>query len=133
MCHQLRGWCLSWTLPSLQDFYDLTMAYFRNAKADNVVHAEIFFDPQTHTARGVPLSQVIEGIARAQQEAEQSLGISSGLILCFLRDQGPQKAMQTLNEVRASPKALHPDPTCHWPSTQCSLPREPTLGSMYAA
>ena len=93
-------------LPSLQDFYDLTMAYFRRARADNVVHAEIFFDPQTHTARGIPLRQVIQGIARAQQEAEQSLGVSSGLILCFLRDQGPQKAMQTLTEVGASAKEI---------------------------
>ena len=75
------------------------MAYFTRAKADNIVHAEIFFDPQTHTARGVPLSQVIQGIARAQQEAEQTLGVSSGLILCFLRDQGAEKAMQTLTEV----------------------------------
>ena len=90
--------CLS-CVSSLQDFYDLSMAYFRKAKADNIVHAEIFFDPQTHTMRGVPLSQVFQGIARAQKEAEQSLGISSGLIMCFLRDQGPEKAMQTLAEV----------------------------------
>lgn len=86
-------------VSSLQDFYDLSMAYFRRAKADNIVHAEIFFDPQTHTVRGVPLSQVFQGLARAQKEAEQCLGISSGLIMCFLRDQGPEKAMQTLTEV----------------------------------
>jgi len=88
---------------SVQDFYDLTMAYLQRAKIDNVVHTEIFFDPQTHTARGVPLDWVIKGIARARKEGEQSLGISSGLILCFLRDQGAQKAMQTLNEVWTFP------------------------------
>ncbi|CAK0785348.1 hypothetical protein CVIRNUC_008555 [Coccomyxa viridis] len=81
-----------------QDFYDLTMAYLRRAKADNVVHTEIFFDPQTHTQRGVPLKCVIEGIHRAQEEGQRTLGITSCLILSFLRDLGPEAAMQTLNE-----------------------------------
>ncbi len=98
-------------MPSLQDFYDLTMAYFRRAKADNIVHTEIFFDPQTHTLRNIPLRQVIQGIARAQKEAEHTLGISSGLIMCFLRDQGPEKALQTLIEVGAS---RHPMRTLHF-------------------
>ena len=96
----------------LQDFYDLAMAYFRRAKADNLVHAEIFFDPQTHTMRDVPLRQVIQGIARAQKEAEESLGISSGLIMCFLRDQGPEKALQTLTEVSTSCEVWLRAPHC---------------------
>ena len=75
------------------------MAYLRRAKADNVVHTEIFFDPQTHTQRGVPLKCVIEGIHRAQEEGQRTLGITSCLILSFLRDLGPEAAMQTLNEV----------------------------------
>jgi adenosine deaminase len=94
----------------LQDFYDLTMAYLRRAKADNVVHAEIFFDPQTHTQRGIALGDVIAGISRAQKEAEQSLGMSSHLILSFLRDQGPQAALQTLAEVDTS--LCTPEHTC---------------------
>jgi adenosine deaminase len=68
-----------------QDFYDLAMAYFRRAQADGVVHAELFFDPQTHTARGVAFETVLAGLERAAQEAHASLGISSRLILCFLR------------------------------------------------
>ena len=83
----------------LQDFYDLTMAYLQRAKADNVVHTEIFFDPQTHTQRGIALNDVIRGIHQALKEAERSLGITSCLILCFLRDLGPEAAMQTLDEV----------------------------------
>ena len=75
------------------------MAYLRRAKADNVVHTEIFFDPQTHTQRGVPLKCVIEGIHQAQEEGQRTLGITSCLILSFLRDLGPEAAMQTLNEV----------------------------------
>jgi adenosine deaminase len=68
-----------------QDFYDLTWAYLERAKTDNVVHTEIFFDPQTHTARGVLLATVIAGITRALDDAGRRLGISSGLIMCFLR------------------------------------------------
>src|SRR5215831_16641761 len=58
-----------------EDFEDMAMAYFRRARADNVVHAEIFFDPQTHTARGVPLSEVIGGLARACQRAQDELSV----------------------------------------------------------
>jgi adenosine deaminase len=68
-----------------QDFYDLTWAYLERAKTDNIVHTEIFFDPQTHTARGVLLATVIAGITRALDDAGRRLGISSGLIMCFLR------------------------------------------------
>ncbi len=68
-----------------QDFYDLTWAYFEKAKNDNIVHAEIMFDPQTHTTRGVSFEAVINGINRAQVDAENKFGISSKLIMSFLR------------------------------------------------
>ena len=79
-----------------QDFFDLAMAYFRRAAADRIVHAELFFDPQTHTARGVPMQTVIAGLARACNTAEAELGISSALILCFLRHLSEADAFQTL-------------------------------------
>src|SRR5690242_14480020 len=68
-----------------QDFYDMTAAYLRRAAADNVRHAEIFFDPQTHTARGVAFSAVINGIHRALQDAQAQWRMSGSLIMCFLR------------------------------------------------
>ena len=77
-----------------QDFYDMTMAYLQRAVADNVRHTEIFFDPQTHTARGVPMAAVINGIHRACQEAPG--GISASLILCFLRHLSEEDAFATL-------------------------------------
>src|SRR6218665_3835010 len=67
------------------DFHDMAWAYFLRAKADNVVHTEIFFDPQTHPARGVPIATVINGLSSACDRARAELGISSALILCFLR------------------------------------------------
>ncbi|RMX04082.1 adenosine deaminase [Corticibacter populi] len=79
-----------------QDFYDMAMAYLRCAHADRVVHAEIFFDPQTHTARGVPMQIVIEGLHRACVDAGQELGISAVLILCFLRHLSEDDALATL-------------------------------------
>ena len=66
-----------------QDFYDLTMAYFRKCKQDNVVHTEIFADPQTHLSRGVSMKTIIDGITRARRDAEREFGISSYLIVCF--------------------------------------------------
>ncbi len=81
-----------------QDFYELTLAYFRRARDDNVRHAEIFFDPQAHTNRGVPFATVINGITRGQQEAAAQLGVTSKLILCFLRDLSADEAMATLEE-----------------------------------
>lgn len=81
-----------------QDFYDMTLAYLRKAASQNVKHAEMFFDPQTHTSRGVPFAVVIRGMRRAQEEAEASLGISSGLILCFLRHLSEDDALKTLDE-----------------------------------
>ena len=79
-----------------QDFYDMARAYLKRAAADNVLHAEIFFDPQTHTARGVPIEVVVAGLHRACVDAEAELGISSALILCFLRHLSEDDALQTL-------------------------------------
>ncbi|MCB9574294.1 MAG: adenosine deaminase [Kofleriaceae bacterium] len=78
------------------DFHAMTMAYLRRAHADNVVHAEIFFDPQTHTARGVPMGVVIGGIRRALDDARRDLGLTSELILCFLRHLSEDDAFATL-------------------------------------
>ena len=81
-----------------QDFYDMAWAYFGRAKADGVVRAELFFDPQTHTARGVPMGAVIEGLSRACADAQTQLGISADLILCFLRHLSEDDALETLEE-----------------------------------
>ncbi len=83
-----------------QDFFDMAMAYFRRAHADSVIHAELFFDPQTHTERGVSMGTVINGLARAQAEARQELGVESALILCFLRHLSEQDAIETLEQAR---------------------------------
>jgi adenosine deaminase len=79
-----------------RDFYDLTWAYLERARADCVRHAEIFFDPQTHTDRGVPFETVVTGIHRALTDAETKLKMSSRLILCFLRHLSAEAAMATL-------------------------------------
>lgn len=84
-----------------QDFYDLTWAYLEKARGQSVFHAEIFFDPQAHTARGVPFSVVIGGIHRAMRDAERELGLTSKLIMCFLRHLDEQDAMATLEEAMA--------------------------------
>ena len=81
-----------------QDFYDLTRAYLDRVAAENVVHTEMFFDPQTHTERGIPFDTVIGGILRACRDAEVAHGISTGLILCFLRDLSEASAFDTLEE-----------------------------------
>lgn len=81
-----------------QDFHDMTRAYLERCKADHVRHTEIFFDPQTHTDRGVPFEDVIEGITSALREGERDLGISSRLILCFLRHLSAEAAMETLEQ-----------------------------------
>ncbi|GGX47931.1 adenosine deaminase [Undibacterium squillarum] len=83
-------------LQTEQDFYDLTRAYIDRAIADNVLHAEIFFDPQTHTARGIAITTVFAGIARALREARDQQGFSSRMILCFLRHLSEDDAMSTL-------------------------------------
>ncbi|MEF7612683.1 adenosine deaminase [Aquincola sp. MAHUQ-54] len=79
-----------------EDFFDMAMAYFHRAKADNVVHAELFFDPQTHTDRGVPFQTVIDGLTRAGETAQRELGVSSALIMCFLRHLSEEAAFETL-------------------------------------
>jgi adenosine deaminase len=85
-------------LRQAQDFEDMAWAYFRRAAADNVVHAEVFFDPQTHTARGVGMATVIDGLTRAAERARRELGLSSALILCFLRHLSEEEAFATLEE-----------------------------------
>ncbi len=83
-----------------QDFYELTAAYLTRARAQGVRHVEIFFDPQTHTARGVQFATVVAGIGRALREARE-LGITSQLIMCFLRDLPVDDAMATLESALA--------------------------------
>ncbi|MFA4943760.1 MAG: adenosine deaminase [Lentisphaeria bacterium] len=79
-----------------QDFYDLTWAYLQRMQAQQVLHVEVFFDPQTHTSRGVPFATVISGIHRALEDGREKLGISHRLILCFLRHLSEDAAFQTL-------------------------------------
>jgi adenosine deaminase len=85
-------------LVTEQDFYDLAMAYFRKAHSQNVVYAEIFFDPQGHTSRGIAFETVVNGFRRAQQDAEASFGLRTQLIMCFLRDLSAESAMETLEQ-----------------------------------
>lgn len=81
-----------------QDFYDMTRAYLLRAAQDNVLHAELFFDPQTHTARGVGIATVINGLHRACVDAQAELGVSASLILCFLRHLSEAEAFATLEQ-----------------------------------
>ncbi|WP_406402506.1 adenosine deaminase [Streptomyces sp. NBC_00879] len=83
-------------LHTEDDFAELAEAYLARAAEQGVRHAEIFFDPQAHTARGVPIGTVIEGLARALDHSEERHGISTRLIMCFLRDESAESAMQTL-------------------------------------
>lgn len=85
-------------LVNEKDFYDLTSAYLSKAHSQNVHHTEMFFDPQAHTGRGVAFETVISGIHQAMLDAEQTLGISSKLIMCFLRDLSEESAMATLEQ-----------------------------------
>lgn len=81
-----------------QDFYDMAWAYLQRARADNVLRAEIFFDPQTHTARGVAMATVVNGLHRACQDAKGQLGVDAELILCFLRHLSEEEAFATLEQ-----------------------------------
>ncbi|EKO3990338.1 adenosine deaminase [Vibrio fluvialis] len=81
-----------------QDFFDITWAYLLRCQQDNVMHTEIFFDPQTHTARGIAFETVINGITQALEKGQQELGISSQLIMCFLRHLSEADAMLTLQQ-----------------------------------
>ena len=85
-------------LRTEQDFYDLTTAYLTKAHSQNVVYAEMFFDPQAHAVRGIDYDTVIRGIRRAQVDAEDKLGIRTQLIMCFLRDMSADSAMATLEQ-----------------------------------
>ncbi|MBK4734227.1 adenosine deaminase [Noviherbaspirillum pedocola] len=85
-------------LQTERDFYDMTRAYLERAHADNVRHTEIFFDPQTHTARGIPMGVVIDGIHRALQDAQREWGMTAALILCFLRHLSEEEAFATLEQ-----------------------------------
>ena len=80
-----------------RDFYEMTAAYCDRAAADGIVHAEVFFDPQTHTARGVPLQAAVEGIEAALADAQRRHGLSSRLILCFLRHLSEDDALATFD------------------------------------
>ena len=80
-----------------EDFYNLTFAYLEKIHEDNVLHTEIFFDPQTHTVRGVPFDTVVKGITRALDDGKEQLGISSHLIMCFLRHLDEKSAQETLD------------------------------------
>lgn len=82
------------------DFFDLTWAYLQRAKEDAIVHTEIFFDPQAHTDRGIDISIVINGITSALNKADKELGISSQLIMCFLRHLSERKAIETLQQAK---------------------------------
>ncbi len=85
-------------LQTEQDFYDLTWAYIEKCKQDNVMHTEIFFDPQGHTDRGVSFETVINGITRALDDAKTKLDISSNIIMCFLRHLSEDEALKTLEQ-----------------------------------
>ncbi len=87
-------------LRTEDDFAELADGYLARAAAQGVRHAEIFFDPQAHTARGVPIGTVIDGLARALDDSETRYGISTRLIMCFLRDESEQSALETFEAAR---------------------------------
>ena len=84
-----------------RDFYELTAAYLRRAAADGTRHVEIFFDPQSHLVRGVAFAEVVDGIRAALDDGRREFGISSRLIMCFLRDESPASALEVLEQARA--------------------------------
>ncbi|MFU2486930.1 adenosine deaminase [Thauera sp. WH-1] len=90
-----------------QDFFELALAYFERAHADGVVHAELFFDPQTHTTRGVAFATVLDGLERACDEAQARWGISSRLILCFLRHLSEDEGLSTLAQALPHLARIH--------------------------
>ena len=96
-------------LRTEEDFHDMAWAYLERAKADNVVRAEIFFDPQTHTARGVAFETVIRGLSRAVDRARTELGVSAALIMCFLRHLSEREAFETLEQAEPLARSIHRD------------------------
>jgi adenosine deaminase len=93
-------------LQDADDFYELATSYLERVYGQGVVHTEIFFDPQTHTARGIAFGTVVEGLARALTEAERRFGITHRLIACFLRHLSAEEAMRTLDEVLKHREAI---------------------------
>ena len=87
-------------LQTEDDLYDLTMAYLRRSHADNVRHVEVFIDPQGHTTRGIAFEKVMKGITRAMKEGEAEFGITSRLIMCFLRHLSEEAAFETLQQAK---------------------------------
>lgn len=87
-------------LRTPQDFHDLALAYFERAHADGVVHADVSFDPQAHLGRGIPLAVPFEGLLAAMREAEDRFGISSALVMSFLRDHDPEDALTVFAQAR---------------------------------
>ena len=94
-------------LQTQQDFFDLTWAYLQHCHAENVVHTEIFFDPQTHTARGIAFATVINGIQAALEQGSRQVGISSRLILSFLRHLSEEDAFATLEQALPYKRWIH--------------------------
>ena len=88
-------------LQTEADFYDMTFAYLEQCRSQNIIHTELFFDPQTHTDRGIDFETVVAGICRALSEGKNKFNISSRLILCFLRHLGPAPAMKILDQALA--------------------------------
>ncbi|MFF1797741.1 adenosine deaminase, partial [Kitasatospora sp. NPDC058263] len=93
-------YALMTVLRTEADFADLADAYLARAAGQGVRHAEIFFDPQAHTARGVPLDVVVEGLGRALDRSEERYGVSTRLIMCFLRDESAESALETFEAAR---------------------------------
>ncbi len=93
-------------LITKQDFYDLTWEYILKGVENNIIHTEIFFDPQTHTSRGIKFQTVILGIKEALDDAKQKYGLSSNIIMCFLRHLSEEEACQTLEEALAFKKHI---------------------------
>ncbi|MEL3921780.1 adenosine deaminase [Aeromonas enteropelogenes] len=94
-------------LVTEQDFFDLTWAYLEHCATDKVRHVEIFFDPQTHTARGIPFATVLGGIERALQAGEETFGISWRLVMSFLRHLSEEEAFATLREAEPFLSRIH--------------------------
>jgi adenosine deaminase len=94
-------------LQTRQDFFDLTAAYLHRVHRDRVRHTEVFFDPQSHTSRGIPFDVVVDGISAALTEVGRDLGISSRLIMCFLRHRSEAEAFDMLERARAHRDTIH--------------------------
>jgi adenosine deaminase len=94
-------------LNSVADFEDLAYAYLAKAHSQNVIHTEMFFDPQAHTSRGVDFETVISGLVNGVTKAKEEFAISTKLIMCFLRDHSAESAAQTLTALVESPHRSH--------------------------